>query len=61
MRAPGGRLKLILTLSAALVAVPLWTATAPADPSKYPEFAQQTVPPGVKLVFISIEELVKEL
>jgi hypothetical protein len=34
---------------------------AHADPSKYPEFAQQKVPDDVPLVFISIEELVAEL
>lgn len=34
---------------------------AHADPSKYPEFAQQTLPEGVTPVFIHIEELVDEL
>ena len=32
-----------------------------ADPSKYPQFAQQKMPEGVKPAFISIDELVKEL
>jgi hypothetical protein len=34
---------------------------AQADPSKYPAFAQQTLPDDIKPVFIGIEELVKEL
>ena len=32
-----------------------------ADPSKYPEFAQQTLPADIKPEFISIDELVKTL
>jgi rhodanese-related sulfurtransferase len=34
---------------------------AAADPSKYPEFAQQKVPDDVPIDFINIEELVTEL
>jgi hypothetical protein len=34
---------------------------AQADPSKYPQFAQQTLPPDVKPEFISIDELVKDI
>lgn len=34
---------------------------ANADPSKYPEFAQQTLPDNITPVFIHIEELVDEL
>ena len=36
-------------------------AAARADPSKYPAFAQQTLPDDIKPQFIGIEELVKEL
>ena len=36
-------------------------APAHADPSKYPEFAQQTLPDDIKPEFISIEELVRTL
>jgi hypothetical protein len=36
-------------------------APAQADPSKYPEFAQQTLPDDIKPEFISIDELVKTL
>ena len=32
-----------------------------ADPSKYPQFAQQTLPENVTPAFIRIEELVSEL
>ena len=32
-----------------------------ADPSKYPEFAQQTLPGDIKPEFISIDELVKTI
>jgi hypothetical protein len=38
-----------------------WPAHAHADPSKYPEFAQQTLPDDIKPEFISIDELVKTL
>ena len=34
---------------------------AHADPSKYPEFAQQTLPDNITPVFIHIEELVEDL
>jgi hypothetical protein len=61
MRARGWRHKIVLALTTMALAVPFWPAVAPADPSKYPEFAQQTVPPDVKLVFIGIDEMVKEL
>jgi predicted sulfurtransferase len=32
-----------------------------ADPSRYPQFAQQTVPPNISPSFISIDELLEEL
>ena len=34
---------------------------AQADPSKYPQFAQQTLPENVTPVFIGIDQLVAEL
>ncbi len=61
MRGCDWQYKITLNLAAVALVMAFWPAVAPADPSKYPEFAQQTVPPDVKLVFISIEELVKEL
>jgi hypothetical protein len=38
-----------------------WPAPGQADPSKYPAFAQQTLPENIKPEFISIDELVKTL
>jgi len=38
-----------------------WPVHAYADPSKYPEFAQQTLPDNIKPEFITIDELVKTL
>lgn len=47
---------------AALAAAALWCpASAQADPSKYPEFAQQQLPDNITPVFIHIEELVADL
>ena len=37
------------------------TGTGHADPSKYPEFAQQTLPAGVTPVLIKVDELVAEI
>jgi len=47
----------VLVLSLSLFAVP----SAHADPSKYPEFAQQTLPPDVTPEFVGIDQLVNEL
>lgn len=38
-----------------------WPVHGYADPSNYPEFAQQTLPVDIKPEFISIDELVKTL
>src|SRR3990170_933522 len=35
--------------------------SAPADPSRYPEFAQQSLPANLALSFISIDELVEDV
>ncbi len=35
--------------------------SAQADPSRYPEFAQQSVPENTPLSFISIDELVEDV
>lgn len=47
--------------SSALLAVLIGFSAAQADPSKYPAFAQQTLPEDIKPEFISIDELVKLL
>lgn len=47
------------TLALALI---LWVApTANADPSKYPEYAQQTLPADVTLEFVGIDQLVADI
>ena len=47
---------------AALLAATLGSyPSAQADPSRYPEFAQQSVPENTPLSFISIDELVEDL
>ena len=49
---------LVLLAAALVLAGP---QGAQADPSKYPQFAQQSLPKDVTPVFISIDELVAEL
>ena len=44
-------------MAATLASYPM----AQADPSRYPEFAQQSVPENVPLSFISIDELVEDI
>src|SRR4030095_453154 len=46
---------------AVVVTVLLLAPAAQADPSKYPQFAQQKLPENVTPIFVSIEELVVEL
>ncbi len=47
----------ILTLGLSLLAAP----STNADPSKYPEFAQQSLPADITPDFINIDQLVSEL
>jgi hypothetical protein len=54
------RIALYLLVGWAL-ALPLWLVPAHADPSKYPQFAQQKLPQAIKPEFIGIEELVRQL
>ncbi|MCE3241180.1 MAG: hypothetical protein K0Q83_1687 [Deltaproteobacteria bacterium] len=49
----------LLTLSVASLLA--YHQTASADPSKYPQFAQQSLPANVPLAFSSIDELVAEV
>ena len=51
----------VVILLAVLTAIALAPRPVHADPSKYPEFAQQKVPDDVPVAFISIEELVADL
>jgi hypothetical protein len=50
-----------IILAALATTVIIWPASAHADPSKYPEFAQQQLPDNITPVFIHIEELVADL
>ncbi len=58
MRVPSWRqiLTFALVLSWSLME---FETSATADPSKYPEFAQQTLPENVTPVFINVDELVE--
>jgi len=52
----------IVFLAAAFAAMTFFAPpSAQADPSRYPEFAQQSLPANVTPAFISIDELVEEL
>jgi len=51
----------IIALAGILTALVLPHHGAQADPSKYPEFAQQSLPDNVPLALINIEDLVAEL
>jgi hypothetical protein len=55
--------RLITCILAFLAALPIATyaRSAYANPSKYPEFAQQSLPDNITPAFIHIEELVAEL
>jgi hypothetical protein len=49
-------------LSPIVFIVMLWAVSAlQADPSKYPQFAQQTLSPDIKPEFISVDTLAAEL
>jgi hypothetical protein len=51
----------IIAVAGVLAALVLMAQGAFADPSKYPEFAQQSLPDNVPLALINIEDLVAEL
>ena len=53
--------KAIIALAGILTALVLPHRGAQADPSKYPEFAQQSLADNVPLALINIEDLVAEL
>ena len=57
MRSPASKIFLAVNFLCAsfLIAQP----AAQADPSKYPEFAQQTLPENITPVFIGVDELVE--
>ena len=51
----------LLMFLTATLAMAIHARSGYADPSKYPEFAQQTLPDNITPVFIHIDELVAEL
>jgi rhodanese-related sulfurtransferase len=51
----------VLVLTVTVAAVVAFYQTASADPSKYPQFAQQSLPADVPLALISIDELVGDV
>ena len=53
---PSRKILAIVAVSAGLLGMP---RMAQADPSKYPQFAQQSLPDDVILQFISVDELVE--
>lgn len=55
------RLRNVLPVIAGAMLVLGSIAPAQADPSKYPAFAQQSLPKDIKPEFIGIEQLVKDL
>jgi hypothetical protein len=54
-------LRKILLLAGTVVSVMVYYQTASADPSKYPQFAQQSLPANVPLALTSIDELVDDV
>ena len=51
----------VLWLTVMVVSVMAYYQTASADPSKYPQFAQQSLPANVPLALTSIDELVGDV
>jgi 3-mercaptopyruvate sulfurtransferase SseA len=56
-----GSLRRILLLAFVIVSLLSADRTANADPSQYPQFAQQSLPANVPLALVSVEELVSEV
>jgi hypothetical protein len=61
MKRGGLNRKNFLDVAAFLAALLSFGPSAQADPSRYPEFAQQSLPANVALSFISIDELVEDV
>ena len=53
--------KKYFVIAAFLAAMLFFGPSAQADPSRYPEFAQQSLPANITPTFISIDELVENL
>lgn len=61
MKRAGLNRKIFLAVAAFLAAAFSFGPSAQADPSRYPEFAQQSLPANITPTFISIDELVENL
>jgi hypothetical protein len=57
----GFNLRKILLLALTVLSMMAYYQTASADPSKYPQFAQQSLPANVPLALTSIDELVGDV
>jgi hypothetical protein len=51
--------KLRLAALVLFLTLPAISQIADADPTKYPQFAQQSLPPNITPAFITVEELVE--
>ena len=56
-----GSLRRILLLAFGIVSLLSTDRTSSADPSRYPQFAQQSLPANVPLALVSVEEVVSEV
>jgi rhodanese-related sulfurtransferase len=56
-----GSLRKILLLAIVMISLSSSDRSASADPSKYPQFAQQSLPANVSLALISVDELILEV
>jgi hypothetical protein len=54
-------LRRILLLAFVIVSLLSTDRRASADPSQYPQFAQQSLPANIPLALVSVEELVSEV
>jgi len=61
MKRSGLERKKFFVVAAFLAALFSLCPSVQADPSRYPEFAQQSLPANITPLFISIDELVEEL
>jgi len=61
MKHAGLECKKLFVIAAFLAALFSFCPSAQADPSRYPEFAQQSLPANIKPLFISIDDLVADL
>lgn len=61
MKRPTTRKKAFCFTGAVLITLLIAHEPSTADPTRYPQFAQQALPPAVELSFIRLGELVEEI